>query len=218
MEALELKAEPRQVVKRGIKDLRRQGLVPAVIYGKNVEAKPVQVNARSLGKVLSVAGTHQLISLQVGDQKAHMTLARDIQRDPIKRNYLHVDFYAVRMDEKVTAQVPLIIEGVSPAVQDLGWVLIQGLDQLEIECLPSDLISAIEVNVESLTELTSSIAVADLSVPDTITILSDPESLIVQIEPPRKVEELEALEEGEEEAAEVSAEPEVITEAQETED
>jgi large subunit ribosomal protein L25 len=213
MEMIELKAEPRQVVKKGIKDLRRQGLVPAVMYGKSVESIPLQIEERALNKVLFVAGTHQLISLRIGDQKPRMTLARDIQRDVIKRNYLHVDFYAVKMDQKVTAQVPLVVEGVSPAVRDLGGILTQGLDQLEVECLPSDLLSSIMVNVESLTELNSAISVSDLSLPDTITLLSDPESMIIRIEPPRKVVEEEV--EAEEEVLEEGVEPEVITEAKE---
>ncbi len=216
MEALELKAQSREVIRRGIKDLRLQGLVPAVMYGKNLETKSLQVDARSLGKVLSVAGTHQLISLKIGDQKPRMTLARDIQRDYINRDYLHVDFYAVRMDEKVTAQVPLVLVGVSPAVQDLGGILTQGFDQVEIECLPSDLISSIEINIDGLTDFNDTIIASDLSVPDTVTLLSDPESMLVKIEPPRTVEEEEEIgEEGED--LEIGAEPEVITEAKETE-
>ena len=216
MEAIELKAESREALKRGVKTLRQQGYVPAVIYGKDIDSEPLKIEARALDKVLSIAGTHQLISLQVGKQQPKMTLARDIQRDVVKRNYLHVDFYAVKMDEKVAAQIPLLIEGESPAVKDLGGVLTQGLDQLDIECLPGDLISSISVNVDSLTELNATLTVADLTVPDTITILSDSESMVVKIEPPRLVsvdEELEA-----EEMAEAGVEPEVITEAKDEEE
>lgn len=209
MEIIELKAEPRQATGRGVKQLRRQGFVPAVIYGKDLETELLQVEAKSLKNVLSVAGTHQLISLKVADQKPRMTLARDIQRDIIKHNCLHVDFYAVKMDEKVHAQVPLLIEGVAPAVRDQGGILIHGLDYVEIECLPSDLISAIKVDVSSLVGLHDAISVADLEVPDSFTIFSDPESMIVKIEPPRKVEEEEV--EEEEEEVPVSAEPEVLT-------
>ena len=216
MEALELKAETRKVVKGQAKHLRQQGLVPAVIYGKDLDTATIQIEARSLGKVLAEAGTHQLISLQVGKQKPRLTLARDIQRDVIKRDYLHVDFYAVKMDEKVNAQVPLVFVGVSPAVRDQGGVLTQGLDELDIECLPTDLIASIEVNIDGMVELNDTISVSDLTVPDTITVLSDPESMVAKVEPPRKTEEMEALEEGE--ALEVSAEPEVITEARERED
>lgn len=210
MESLELKAEVREITGRHVKYLRQEGLVPAVLYGRNTASTLLQVEAKSLYKVLKEAGTHQLISLQVGNKKPFMTLARDIQRDNIRHNYLHVDFYAVQMDEKVTAQVPLVIEGVSPAVKDKGGILTQGLDELEIECLPKDLISAIEVNVEELVEYNDTIIVADLKVPSSVTILSEPDSMVVKIEPPRLEEEVEAVEE---EAVEVVAEPEVLTEA-----
>ncbi len=212
MEAIKLKVEVREATGRHVKQLRREGLVPAVLYGKDFEATLLQVDAQTLHKVLHETGTHQLIALQVGQQKPQMTLARDIQRDVIKHNYLHVDFYAVKMGEKVTAQVPLVFEGVSPAVRDKGGILTQGLGEIEIECLPSDLISAIEVNLEGLVDYNDTIIVADLKVPNSITILSDPESMVANVEPPRMVEEVEAMKEEE---VPVSAEPEVLTEAKE---
>ena len=215
MEALELKADVRETTGRQVKHLRHQGLVPAVLYG-HADSALLQINAKSLSKILREAGTHQLISLQIGKKKPVTTLARDIQRDPIKHNYLHVDFYAVKMDEKVAAQIPLVVEGESPAVKDLGGILTQGLDQLEIECLPADLISAVAVNVEDLVELNQTLTVADLNVPSSITVMSDPESMVVKIEPPRLVEEEEEGEE--EELGEISAEPEVITAAKEEEE
>lgn len=215
MEALKLQAEVREIVGKKTKRLREQGLIPAVLYGRGLETKPIQIEVKALTKVINVAGTHQLISLEIGDQKPQMILARDIQRDKIRREYLHVDFYVVKMDEKVTAHIPLIIEGEAPAVKDQGGILTQGLDELEIECLPKDLISAIEVNIEGLVNFNDSITVADLTVPRTITILSDLESMVVKIEAPRKVEEVEALE-GEE-VVEAEIEPEVLTAAKDEE-
>ncbi|MCB9079244.1 MAG: 50S ribosomal protein L25 [Anaerolineaceae bacterium] len=205
MEALDLKAEPRQVKGRAVKHLRQQGLVPVILYGKDVESTPLQVEERDLEKVLEVAGTHQLISLQVNNQRPQLTLARDIQRDVIRRNFIHVDFYAVKMDQKVVAQVPIHLIGESPAVEEQGGVLTQGLDEIEIECLPADLISSIEVSIETLKELNDSIIVADLVVPDNVAILSEPESMVAKVEPPRLIEE------DEEEGVSTSAEPEVLT-------
>ena len=143
MEALELKAEVRQITGKQVARLRRQGYVPAVVYGNNTENDLIQIEAKALRKVLGQAGTHQLIALQVGNKRPRMTLARDIQIDTVKRSYMHVDFYAVNMKEKVTAEVPVVLEGVSPAVKDLGGILVQGLNEIEIECLPSDLIADI---------------------------------------------------------------------------
>jgi large subunit ribosomal protein L25 len=209
MEALELKAEVREAIGKHVGQLRRQGYVPAVVYGKGVEADPIQIEAKALRKVLAQAGTHQLIALQIGKAKPRITLARDIQIDAVKRNLLHVDFYAVNMREKVTAEVPLVFVGVSPAVKDLGGILVHGMAEVEIECLPADLLAAVEVDVTGLTEIDAMLTVADLKVPSTITILSDPESMVAKIEAPSVAAEV-----LEEEAA-VSAEPEVITGAKE---
>lgn len=207
MDALELKAEARETTGKHVKQLRRQGYIPAVIYGNTAETSPIQIEAKALSKVLTQAGTHQLIALQVGKKKAVMTLAREIQRDAIKRGYLHVDFYAVNMQEKVTAEVPVIFEGVSPAVRDFAGTLVHGLTEVEIECLPADLISAVSVNIESLATFDDIITVADLKVPTTITILTDPETMVAKVEPPRVEEALEEVP--------TSAEPEVLTGAKE---
>ncbi len=213
MDTLKLKAEARQQIKGHAKILRQQGLVPVVLYGKGRETLSLQARARELTKVVGEAGTHQLIELQLENERV-VTLAREIQRDVIRLDYLHVDFQEVKMDQKVNAQIPLHFEGEAPAVANLGGVLTQGLDQLDIECLPGDLVSEIVVNVEGLTELNDSIIVADLQVPDTITVLSEPESMVAKVEPPRLAETLDALDEEEMEEG-VSAEPEVITEAKE---
>ena len=209
METLKLKTEPRELGKGQAKLLRQQGLVPVVLYGKGRESQSLQIVARDLSKVIAEAGGHQLIALQLENEEV-VTLAREIQRDVIRLDYLHVDFQEVKMDVKVNTQIPLHAEGEAPAVTNLGGVLTQGLDQLDIECLPGDLVSEILVNIEGLVELNDSILVSDLQVPDTITVLSDPDSMVIKIEPPRLVEVLEELDE--EELEEVSAEPEVITE------
>ncbi|MFN8458882.1 MAG: 50S ribosomal protein L25 [Anaerolineae bacterium] len=208
MDAIELKAETRQTTGKHVKQLRRQGYVPAVIYGNTPETSPIQIEAKTLNKVLAQAGTHQLIALQVDKKRPVMTLAREIQRDAIKRGYLHVDFYAVNMREKVTAEVPIVFEGVAPAVRDHAGTLVHGLTEVEIECLPADLISGVAVNIETLATFDDIITVADLKVPSTIAILTDPDTMVAKVEPPRVEEVLE-------EAAPTGAEPEVLTGAKE---
>lgn len=216
MEALKLKAAVRQKTGKQVKYIRQNGLVPAVVYGRDVDSMPIQIEAKALTRVLTVAGTHQLISLELDGKKPQMTLARHIQRDILRRNYTHVDFYVVKMDEKVTAQVPLVIIGESPAVKDEGGVLTQGLDQLEVECLPADLISSIEVDIDGLESLNDTIIVADLVVPDTITVLSEPESMVVKIEPPRKIADLdEEAEESEVVVEDAAGDVEVVGETEE---
>jgi large subunit ribosomal protein L25 len=111
METLELIAEERKLAKGHAKQVRRQGYVPVVVYGKKIDNQQLQIETKALHKVISVTGTHQLISLQLPGQKAVMALAREIQRDPVKRDCIHVDFMAVQMDEKITATIPLELEG-----------------------------------------------------------------------------------------------------------
>lgn len=211
MESIELKAEAREATGRQVKHLRREGLVPAVMYGSDMDATLLQIDAKTLGRVLAQAGTHQLISLKIGRKKPQLTLARDIQRDPVRRNYLHVDFFAVKMDQKITARVPVVLEGESPAVE-AGGILTQALNEIEVECLPQDLIGSVVVNIEGLAAINDAITVADLTVPSEVALLADPDTLVVRIEAPRSEEELEALEEP------VSAEPEVVRKAREEEE
>jgi large subunit ribosomal protein L25 len=205
MEQIELKAEPRTLTGRRVKKLRAQGYVPAVVYGSHVETTPIQVQGRTLQKVLAKAGGNTLIELQIGKKKPVLTLAREIQRDIIRHNILHVDFYEVVMTEKITAEIPLVLTGEAPAVE-VGGILVHGLNTVEVQCFPADLPSALEVDLSPLAEFNDLVAVADLQVPSSITILSDPESVIARIEAPRIVEEEEEVLEE----VEVSAEPEVV--------
>ncbi len=214
METLNLKAEVRQVTGKDVKKLRREGLVPAVLYGRNVEAMQLQIDGKTLGKVLASGGSHGLISLQIGDKRSQMALAREIQRDPISQSYLHVDFYAVNMDQKITAEIPIVLEGVSPAVKDQDGILTQNLTQLEVECLPGDLIPSINVDISKLVELNVAITVAELNVPSVFTVLTDPDTVVVRTEAPRSAEAFEAIVE---EGKEVSAEPEVVARGREEE-
>jgi large subunit ribosomal protein L25 len=214
MDTLKLKADIRPKGKDQVKTLRRTGFVPAVVYGKGRETELLQIEAKTLDKVLSEAGTHQIISLEIAKKGPVMTLAREIQRDVIKRDYLHVDFLAVKMDEKIQAEVPITLVGESPAVKEQGGILTQSLDMLLIECLPGNLPSAIEVDVSGLMEFNDSLLVSDVVALADVDVITDSEYMVAKIEAPRKAEELEALD-GEVESS--SAEPEVITEARDEE-
>jgi large subunit ribosomal protein L25 len=206
MEQIALKAEPRTLIGRHVKELRVQGYVPGVVYGSQVESTPIQVEGKSLQKVLAKAGGNTLIELQIGKKKPVLTLAREIQRDSIRHNILHVDFYRVVMTERITAEVPLVLTGKAPALEE-GGILVHGLNTIEVQCLPADLPSKFEVDLSSLAEFNDLVAVGDLQVPPAVTIISDPESVIARIEAPRIVEEeVEVLEEE----VEVSAEPELV--------
>jgi large subunit ribosomal protein L25 len=221
MEQIELKAEPREVLGKHVKQVRAQGYVPAVLYGSKIETTPIQVESKTLHKVLARAGGNTLIALQIGRKKPVLTLAREVQRDILRHNILHVDFYQVVMTEKITAEVPLVLTGEAPAVREHGGILVHGLDTVEVQCLPGDLPSSIEIDLAPLTDFNDMLTMADLPVPPSVTILSEPESVIARIEAPRMVEEEEVVVEEE---IPVPVEPELVgkrepeEEAEETEE
>ncbi|MFQ6001351.1 MAG: 50S ribosomal protein L25 [Anaerolineae bacterium] len=191
MEEIELGAQKRAVIGKQVKQLRRQGLVPAILYGQGREPLPLQIEERSLRRVLERVGSHHLITLRVGDDKEpRMTLAREVQLDPITHALLHVDFYEVVMTEKITTEVPLVFIGQSPVMEKREGVLVRGLDSVEVECLPSNLIESIEVNLEDLVEIDQAILVGDLKVDPDVEILTDKEEVVAQILPLRAVEEV----------------------------
>lgn len=191
MEEIELRAQKREVIGKQVKQLRQQGLVPAILYGHRTEPLPLQIEERSLRQVLERGGSHHLITLRVGDDKeSKITLAREVQLDPITHALLHVDFYEVVMTEKITTEVPLVFMGESPAMEKREGVLVRGLDSVEVECLPSNLIESIEVNLEDLVEIDQAILVGDLKVDPDVEILTDKEEVVAQILPLRAVEEV----------------------------
>jgi len=202
MERIELKAQSRTVTGKKVKRLREQHWIPAVVYGPDTPSKGIQIEERTLSKALQQAGATTLIDLEIDDTgKPSVVLARDIQRDILTSHFLHVDFYQVRLTEKVRTSPPLEIVGESPLVKAGAAVLVQILNQVEVECLPTDLINSIPVDISVLEHLDDSISIRDLSVPPGITIMADPDDTVASVVPPRaalveEVVEVE-LEEGE---------------------
>ncbi len=208
MENLELVAEVREIKGKQVKKLRRQGWIPAVLYGPRRDPVALKVEERALVRLLRQAGIGHLISLRVpGADGSFTTLIREVQRDHISRRILHVDFQEVVMTEKLVTEVPIVFEGEAPVVERGAGVLVYGISSVEIECLPGDLIPAVTVDLSVLEEVDQSIHVGDLEVPEAVHIRTDPTEWVVRVLPPRVVAE-EAEEVEEEEAAEV----EVITE------
>ncbi|MHB0859419.1 MAG: 50S ribosomal protein L25 [Anaerolineae bacterium] len=182
--------------------LRREAIVPGVVYGHRFEAKSVQFDYAAIERVVNSAGTSQAVALSVGEDVAEQTvLIRDVQRDPVTRRILHVDLYALVAGEKLRTSIPLVQHGVAPAVE-LGGVVMQALEQLDIECVPADMPQSISVDLAALTSLTSHIAVADLDIPSGVTVLVAPETVVASITIPRGLAEEEAAEAEEEAAAE----------------
>lgn len=203
MEPIELRAEKRTITGKRVKGLRREGLIPAILYGPKTEPIPIQCPERELQRVLAKAGGTNLISLRIdGAGSPRVALVREVQRDPITNALRHVDFYQVVMTEKVRAEVNITFIGQPLPVQQKVAMLLQGTDSVEIECLPGDLIHSIEVDLSHL-GMDDAIYVKDLRVPDTITILTDGDELVAKLQRLR-------LAEVEEEVEMAPAEVEVI--------
>ena len=173
--------------------LRRQGVIPANIYGHGIDSTAINVDARSLKHLLAHVGSTDLIDLKIGDSKnALRVLVRQVQRNPITDDLLHVDFYQVRMDEKIKADVPIAFVGEAPVLKKVkNSSVLHLIDSLHIEALPDDLPHSIEIDVSSLEELDSTIHVKDIQLGDRITLLSDSEQMAVKVIEARKEEVIE---------------------------
>ncbi len=182
MERVELKAESRTDRGKRVKQLRAGQYVPAVVYGPDTPSKPIQIQQRELTKALRLAGSTTLINLTIdGGARPQVVLAREIQRDILTGWVQHVDFYQVRLTEKVRTTPRLEIVGESPAVKSGKAVLIHGMNEIEVECLPTDLIHSILVDVSGLKTLDDSILVSDLPVPEGVTVMADPNEVVVSL-------------------------------------
>ena len=210
MERIELRTEARTVHGKKVKGLRAANLIPAVVYGPDMDSQSIQINERDLFRVLQEAGSTALIYLSVDDaSEPRVVLAREIQRDILTGRTIHVDFYEVRLTETVRTMPRLEFVGESPAVKAGIAVLIHGMNSVEVECLPTELISSIEVDLSVLETLDDNILVGDLPVPDSVTIIADPSDVVASVVPARVAEVEEEAEEIElEEGAEVEEEEE----------
>jgi large subunit ribosomal protein L25 len=208
MERIELRTEARTIHGKRVRGLRAENLIPAVVYGPDMDTQSIQIDERGLFRVLKAAGSTALIYLFVDDaSEPRVVLAREIQRDSITGRTMHVDFYEVRLTEMVRTMPRLDFVGESPAAKSGIGVLIHGMTSVEVECLPTELISSIEVDVSVLETLDDNILVSDLPVPDSVTIMADPGDVVASVVPIRvsveeEAEEVELEEEVEEEEEE----------------
>ena len=193
MEQILLDAELRDITGKAVRHLRREGYVPAVVYGHRTEPISLQVAERALQLALRVAGTNRLVTLKVaGQESPRMVLVRELQRDALSHAMLHVDFYEVVMTEKITADVPVVLTGESKLVKGGGGLLLQNLDAIEVECLPGDLPSQIMIDLSTLMEVNQAVMVRDLKMGEAVSVLTDLDEVVVKILPPEAEEVEEA--------------------------
>lgn len=199
MTEFKLKAEAR-IEKAKI--LRQMGQVPAIVYGKGFDNMAISLEKVAFNHLFREAGTSNLIDLAIDEEKPFKTLVHDLQKNPMTEEIIHVDFFKVNMKEKIHAEVPLSFIGESTAVIDLDGSLITPVDSIEVECLPADLPSEIEVDISILDDFEKNIKISDLKIPEGVEILSEPEEVVVFVQEPRSEEELAELDAAVEENVE----------------
>lgn len=212
MEVLELNLQTRDTLKNKAKDLLKSNLIPAEFYGKGVSNKSLQVDYQTFRKLFRVAGSNTVIELNIDGKEKANVLVHDIQRDPVTDHILHVDLINVRMDREIHTHIPLVFVGTASAVKELGGILTHHLTEIEVKCLPADLVHDIEVNVEPIVDFHSFVRVKDLTVPSKIIVMNDPEEIVVNAVAPRIEEEETPVAPAEGEA--VTAEGEVAKEGE----
>jgi large subunit ribosomal protein L25 len=205
MEEVIIKANRRNVLGKQVKAIRREGKLPAVIYGHHFDPISIEMDLREASKSLTGLAPSALITVEV-DGTPHKALVREKQRNKLSGTLLHVDFLAVSMKEKLRANVYIEITGVSPAVKELFGVLVTGLEDVEVESLPQDLPERIVVDISNLQKIGDGIYVRDLPVPEGVKILQEPDTMVVLVtsQTAEEVEVAPVVEEA------LGTEPEVI--------
>ncbi len=211
MDGLKLQLANREILGKKTRFLRRQGITPVHLFGHNVKSLALQCDTAELQRIIAHAGMTRLIALEVeGDKQPRSVFIREIQRNEISGQLLHVDFYQIRKEEKIKAEIPLVLVGEAPAMRLKGHILDQVLASLSVECLPDKLPPRIEVDLSSLEEVDQAIHVSDIALGPDITVITTPDQMVVKVSEVRAEEEVvaKAVAEEVEVVAEAGAEAE----------
>lgn len=191
MDIISLDVGPRDVLGKKVKALRRTGMIPLHLYGKDVPSRALQANGSTVTKVVHQVGHNIPLYLKLeGTKEQNLVFVREVQHHPITNRVLHVDFYRVDVTQRIRGEVPITLLGEAPAVRVHHGILLQSLHQLSVECLPMEMPEKIEIDISGLAELDQGIRVSDFTPGLGITVLSDPDELIVRVGAPRAEEEV----------------------------
>jgi large subunit ribosomal protein L25 len=208
-----LSAQPRSVQGKAVKNLRSEGLLPAVVYGRGQESKSIQVDSREFELLRRRTGRNALVDLALDGGKPVPVLLQHVQDHPVSRRPLHADFLIVAMTEEMTVDVSIVTVGTSSAVDRMGGILLLARESVQARALPDNLPSSLELDISSLETFEDALHVSDLRVPDGVTILTEAEETLARVQAPR-VEEA-AVPAAEEGVAEEDADTEAAAEAAE---
>lgn len=202
MEREVIEAVRRSVIGKQVKALRREGKLPAILYGSTIEPTPVLMDLKSASNTLNRLPGSALVSINLEGENL-VSLVREKQRNVLTGTITHVDFQVVSMKEKIRTEVSVEIRGEAPAVKNFNGILVQNVDELEVEALPGDLPERIIVDVSGLTNIGQSVTLRDIAIPEKVTVLDDLDLVLVVVTAPEAEEVVEVAEV-------VGEEPEVI--------
>ena len=215
MADVELVVDPRTVTGKKVKSLRRRGIIPAHLYGRDTESLAVQASQQTVTNLLRSAGRNAVIDLHInGESSPRPVVLRGVQRNPVSGELLHIDFFQISLTAQLRSEVPLVLTGEAPAVTVYGGVLLHSLDRVTIEALPAEMPQHIEVDVGQLETIGSAVFLRELDLPPNVRVLADPDQVVAKVAAPRIAAELEEEAAAAEAAAEeVAAEEEAAEEA-----
>ncbi len=189
-----LNAQTRTKMGKRSQDERAALRVPAVVYGRGIESKPLSVGRSEFIRILKTAGFSSLIDLTVDGGQSVKVVIKEMQSDPMSLDPMHIDFYQVNMKEAITAEIPLKFIGESAAVKVLAGTLIKSLDHVEVKCLPADLPHEIEVDLSELATFEDAISVSSLKLPKGVEVTNDGDITIATVTAPLTEDQLKAME------------------------
>ena len=206
MDVQTLKLERRELTGKKVRSLRRQGIIPVHVYGAAIEPASLQVDERSLNRLLPSVGSNIPVSVEYdGQDSENICFVREVQRHPVSDAVIHVDFMRVDVSRAVSAEVPLTLTGTSVAVSQMAGTLLQSVQSLLIEALPMNMPAEIVVDISVLNALDSTLSVSDIDVPGDVTVLNDPNDTVIRVAPPRlETQEDDVAESGEPSEGEAS--------------
>jgi len=187
---IKLNAKIRKEIGKKVSALKESGRIPAVVYGHKVKNVLLDIDYKDFQKVLQKAGESSLIELDVeGEKEKRPVLVHDLQKDPVTDKFIHIDFFQTSLTEEVAVKVPLVFEGISLAVKDLGGTLVKNISELEVKALAKNLPHEIKVSVDGLNTFEDHILVKDLVLPKDVKITARPDEIVVSVAKAAKVEE-----------------------------
>ncbi len=185
---INLSAKVRKELGKKVKSLRKKGILPGVLYGPKIESLSLEIDLKEFEKVHQAAGESSLIQLEIS-QKKFLVLIHAVEIDALSQKPIHVDFYQPKLDEEITANIPLIFEGESRAVKDLGGTLVRNIHEVEVKALPQNLPHEIKVDIEKLKTFEDNILIKDLFLPKEVKALKEAEEIVALVTPLEKIEE-----------------------------